>query len=142
MNYENNYIIPIRVLTCLRGMTRQNNSNTVKRRSSRRPFVQYNICTRVLQYNMYTILYYIILYKCRAPFNGRAGSVYASLAESVGDRPGNFNETETIVVVVVVVLFIRIRTMILVVCAYTYIHIESVRGSVCMSERGCEGVRI
>lgn len=52
-----------------------------------------------------------------APFNGRAGSaqyLYAPMAESGGNRPGNFNETETIVVGVVV-LFVYIRTTTLVV---------------------------
>jgi len=62
-----------------------------------------------------------------APFNGRAGSEYTSLAKSGGNRPGNFNETETIVVVVA--LFIRIRTTILVVCVCVCVCVESVRGS-------------
>jgi len=57
-----------------------------------------------------------------------------SMAESGGNRPGNFNETETIVGVVV--LFIRIRTTILVVCVCVYCERKMDRVSEGECERG------
>lgn len=111
------FILYPRVLTCIRGMTSQNSSYC----GDDLPVGHsYNIIYAYI-YAYYTAIsctrYYYIIYKMLyAPFNGRAGSVYTSMAKSGGNRPGNFNETETIVVVVA--LFIRIRTTILVVCVY------------------------